>query len=158
MSIKSLAKKKRRSAVWLENQVWMASDFFAVFQWYLFPYKYFLITFRTKVISCDTKQKGLAPKIGGQNVSKSLFNISFYLSIIWYKYKKQKGCSWQSQSIHIKIEVICYVLNDIRDQNSKYFTSYISKTANILKNIIEQKLHRIMLSTRCPINEFKVSP
>ena len=40
-----------------------------------------------------------------------------------------------------------YVIWDFRGQNHKSLTSYISKTENILKSIIEQKLLRIMLST-----------
>ena len=52
----------------------------------------------------------------------------------------------------ISINVDIYVIRDFRGQNSKSLTLYISKTTNILKNINEQKLLRIVHST---INNFQ---
>ena len=58
----------------------------------------------------------------------------------------------------ISINVDIYVIRDFRGQNSKSLTLYISKTTNILKNINEQKLLRIVHSTISNFQFFDKQP
>ena len=79
--------------------------------------------------------------------SKSLLNI-FKTVDFCYQLKNKKCSSWQYLSKIIKIFVTFYVIRDFRCQNRFNFGPLYLESEKILKNIIDQKLLRIMLSTK----------
>ena len=102
--------------------------------------------------------KGAGPLNQGSKRVQSLFRISFYPQYFVTTYRSENVPLDNLNLITQLFRSKCYVIRDFRGQNDQSLTSYISKTTNILKSIIEQKLFRIMLSTICNFHFFAKRP
>ena len=95
------------------------------------------------------KTKGAGPISKGskrvQNLFKNIFlPINTLLHVIEKKYVVLDNLNLMIQLFRSN-----WRNHLIRDFRGQFFTSYISKTRNILKNNIEQKLRKILHSTTC---------